>query len=195
MIDNPNARYWTEERRQRARSKWETLVVGSEAFIFHPAGVIRVDTDALLVIDRHGLMLGARRKGCSVYARLQRHEGCVRVARRMHRVLIDAEDGLEVDHINGDTLDNRRANLRQCTTSENHRNSGKRYTSMSTSRFKGVGKRVTRAGRDRWRAAIKDNGRNLYLGTFDTEMEAVMAWNAAAKELHGEFARLNEVAL
>ena len=107
----------------------------------------------------------------------------------LHRYLMDCPKGLCVDHINLDTLDNRKENLRICTHSENNRNK-KPYG--STSKYKGVRK----AGK-KFRACIeqKNKGkRTRYsLGTFDTEVEAAAAYNAKAKELFGEFAYLNKI--
>jgi hypothetical protein len=89
-----------------------------------------------------------------------------------------------VDHINGDTLDNRRANLRVCTKSENNRN--RRKLHPTTSRFKGVYKNTKP-----WIALIECNGKQFVLGRFASEEEAALAYDKAAKEHFGSFARLN----
>lgn len=89
-----------------------------------------------------------------------------------------------VDHINGDGLDNRRANLRAATPAQNAAN--QRLSSRSTSGFKGV----TRQG-SRWRAYIAPGGRTLWLGTFDSPEAAARAYDEAAIEHFGEFARTN----
>lgn len=88
------------------------------------------------------------------------------------------------DHINGDGLDNRRANLREVTNVENARNS--RIPRQNTSGFKGV----TRDG-SRWRARIGVNYRNRIIGWFRTPEEAALAYDQAARELFGEHAALN----
>lgn len=88
------------------------------------------------------------------------------------------------DHINGDGLDNRRANLRQATPAQNSQNRGRQAN--NTSGYKGVSRRS-----NGWGAAIHANRKKHGLGTFPTKEEAARAYDAAARKLHGEFARLN----
>ncbi|WP_216640209.1 HNH endonuclease [Achromobacter ruhlandii] len=104
----------------------------------------------------------------------------------LHRLVLAAQAGQIVDHINGDKLDNRRQNLRLCTIAQNSQNQALRTT--NTSGFKGV-RRNTTAGK--WEALIRYAGRRIYLGLFDDPRVAAHAYNRAAVELHGEFARLN----
>jgi hypothetical protein len=107
---------------------------------------------------------------------------------RMHRAITGCDNGLDVDHINGDSLDNRRGNLRICTRSQNQCNRGK--TRVGTSGFKGVS---WFKGKSRWRAAIRLDGRSKHLGYYDSKVSAAIAYNIAAVQMHGEFARLNDV--
>lgn len=102
----------------------------------------------------------------------------------MHRLLLGRPAGREIDHVNGDGLDNRRANLRICTTSQNQLNRGK--SMRNTSGFKGV----SRHGCS-WRACVMVDGKKYELGCFSTAEQAAYAYDALARELHGEFARLN----
>lgn len=102
---------------------------------------------------------------------------------RLHRFILRAKDGEHVDHINGDTLDNRRCNIRVCTPAENMRN--RPIQSNSTSGYKGVS---WHKHRSKWRAQIKINGRKKHLGYFDNPKDAYMAYCLAAAELHGRFA-------
>lgn len=90
-----------------------------------------------------------------------------------------------VDHVNGDGLDNRRSNLRQATPAQNACNRG--LSSNNTSGFKGVYR--SRGGR--WLAQIQFKKKLTFLGSHETREEAARAYDAAARELHGEFARLN----
>lgn len=101
------------------------------------------------------------------------------------------DDKVSVDHVNGDKLDNRKCNLRVCTHKQNLRNQKKHRNGAAS--YKGVSGRATASGRVRYRATITVDYRQLCLGTFATELEAAVAYNAAALEHHGEFARLNEL--
>lgn len=106
----------------------------------------------------------------------------------LHRLLMGAKEGEQVDHINGDVLDNRRSNLRIATRSEQGHNRG--IPGHNTSGYKGV----SFYKRDqRWAAYIHlpNRGPKRFLGYFDTAEEAARAYDEAAKELHGEFARPN----
>lgn len=103
----------------------------------------------------------------------------------MHRQILGFPD-VDTDHRNGDRLDNRRENLRPATVAQNGAN---RRTNRGpkTSRFKGV-----RRGRaDRWRAHIGVGGRVIQLGTFATEEDAARAYDDAARQHFGEYARPN----
>lgn len=91
-----------------------------------------------------------------------------------------------VDHKNGDGLDNQRSNLRVATQGQNMFN--KRLYASSTSGFKGV---TRRKGTGKWAAQIQGGGHHRYLGQFATPEEAARAYDVAAVELFGEFARLN----
>lgn len=103
---------------------------------------------------------------------------------RMHRVILDAPPDLQVDHVNMNTLDNRRANLRLATRGQNGAN--RKSYKNSTSPLKGV----CWHKRDQyWRAQIRANGRVKHLGCFNTQEEAHAAYCAAAEKYHGEFAR------
>jgi len=102
----------------------------------------------------------------------------------MHRAIVGASSGRIVDHINGDPLDNRRANLRFCSLSQNQHN--QRLKRDNTSGFKGV-----RRDKKRWMARIQLGPERRYLGSFGSAESAARAYDAAALHHFGEFARLN----
>lgn len=103
---------------------------------------------------------------------------------RLHRFILDAKPKEIVDHINGDRLDNRRENLRICTPSQQACN----QAAYGFSHYKGVSwcKRLKR-----WEVQICVLGKRKGLGTYADEKEAAKAYDKAARELHGEFSRLN----
>ncbi len=107
---------------------------------------------------------------------------------RMHREIMNAPLGKEVDHRNRDGLDNQRANLRVCTHQQNIFNHIKQK--KATSRHKGVSwnKRERK-----WIARIGHNKQRMYLGYFNNEDEAARAYNEKVTELFGEFARPNNI--
>jgi len=108
----------------------------------------------------------------------------------MHRLITDVNSGVEIDHINGNKIDNRKNNLRYCSRSENVKNVGIRKDNKSG--YKGV----SWVERDRkWCAYISSNGKRYSLGHYSDPHLAAIAYNNAAKILHGEFAFFNTVTL
>lgn len=104
----------------------------------------------------------------------------------MHRVIMNAPDYFEVDHVNGNGLDNRKENLRLSTRSQNAINTPKRKN--NTSGYKGV----TFFKRDKkWKAQITFEGRNIALGCYNTPIEAALVYDDAARKYFGEFASVN----
>jgi hypothetical protein len=101
----------------------------------------------------------------------------------MHRIITGAAKGLDVDHKNGNGLDNRLCNLRVCERSQN--NANRKRVQSKTSRFKGVHfENCTQ----RWRAELTINGKRIRLGRFPSEEQAVAAYMKAANEHFGEYA-------
>ena len=108
----------------------------------------------------------------------------------MHRVIMNAPLDKQVDHKNGNKLDNRRSNLRLCSKNENMRNR-QRY-SRNTSGSKGV-RWYGYNGHSHWVARIVVNRKNIHLGYFDRKIDAVGAYNTAAIRYHKEFAVLSSL--
>lgn len=104
----------------------------------------------------------------------------------MHREIMQAAVGVEIDHADMDTLNNQRHNLRVSTHAQNQENG--RIYKTNTSGYKGVSWHK----RDKvWSAAISVDNRQVFLGNFVNKEDAVKAYNAAALKFHGEFARIN----
>jgi len=106
----------------------------------------------------------------------------------MHRVIIDAQPGQDVDHVDMTGLHNYRANLRLCTDTQNQANRQKQ--AGCSSKYKGV---TWHKQHSKWMAYIRVHGKRIYLGYFDDEWEAALAYNDAALKQWGEFARLNVI--
>lgn len=104
----------------------------------------------------------------------------------LHRRIMNAPEGMQVDHINGNRLDNRRCNLRLVTSRQNCMNNGGQK--HKTSKYVGV---CWFPDCSKWRAVIVYNRKQYHLGLFDSEEEAARVRDAKAIELFGEYARLN----
>ena len=117
------------------------------------------------------------------YLQFQLHDKFYKV----HRVIWtlhhgEIPEGLEIDHKDKNRLNNLISNLRLATTSQNAMNKAKPSTSV------GVLKGTTyHAASGKWRAQIQENGKRKHLGTFNSEMEAHLAWKQAATLAHGDF--------
>jgi hypothetical protein len=106
---------------------------------------------------------------------------------RMHRVIMKARDGVDVDHVDGNGINNQKSNLRICTKHQNRFNT--KIPSANTSGFKGVG--FHKKAR-KWRARVKLNGKENHIGLFVDKIEAAKAYDELATKLFGKFARTNK---
>lgn len=103
----------------------------------------------------------------------------------MHRLILNPPSNLGIDHINRNSLDNRRCNLRLATQTQNN---GNMISKKHSSRFKGV----SWVRRDKkWEARGKQHNKTIHLGLYNSEEEAAKTYDAWAKQYFGEFARLN----
>lgn len=107
----------------------------------------------------------------------------------LHRYITNTPKGMEVDHINGNGLDNRKVNLRICTRAENGRN--RKMSIKNKSGYHGVHFANTENRKKRWTAMIRFGGKKRYIGRYFTVEEAARAYDEKAKIYHGEYATLN----
>jgi hypothetical protein len=111
--------------------------------------------------------------------------GKIRKTMRMHALIMGpAPDGFEVDHVDGNGLNNQRKNLRFCTKSQNAMNVGKRL--HNTSGFKGVSwDNATK----KWKVQININKKQCYLGVYSDKLSAYEVYCKACVKFHGEFGK------
>lgn len=145
--------------------------------------VARVSPNDVALVSKYN-WIAARTKGGLIYAQTTIPAAAGhRTILKMHRLILGAPPGSEVDHENGDGLDNRRENIRLASRGQNCQN---RRPRACLSSFKGV----WAAGR-RWRAEIKAGENRRYLGVYATAEEAARVYDRAARALFGDFAHTN----
>jgi len=105
----------------------------------------------------------------------------------LHKEIIEVPDGMVTDHINHDAMDNRRANLRAATHSQNACHT-KKHSGVSRSKYKGI---FWKKKHKKWVTRIMFEGKRMYLGCFKNEIDAAKAYDTAARKYHKEFACLN----
>ncbi len=144
-----------------------------------------IDDKDFDLVSQHKWYADGRRR-YTYYARADiLKDGDKKTTLRMHRLIMNPANGMEVDHIDGNGLNNCRLNLRICTRSQNARN---QHPRGGSSQYKGVSWHK----RDKkWQVRIKANGNRSHLGTFTDEIEAAKVYDKAAKKLFKEFAYLN----
>lgn len=113
----------------------------------------------------------------------------IRKCIKMHRLILNPLENEMVDHIDGNGLNNQKSNLRLVNNQRNLQNS-KPYKNKKYSNYKGVGYDLKRK---KFRANIRVNKVLIYLGRFETELEAAEAYNKAALKYFGEYSRINDL--
>jgi hypothetical protein len=107
----------------------------------------------------------------------------------MHRIVMETPEGSFTDHIDGNGLNNTRNNLRICTKHQNQMN--RRLPTTNKTGYKGVSVYRSKRKKFLWRSEIQMNRKTIYLGLYFCLIKAAKAYDEAAKELFGEFAKLN----
>lgn len=148
--------------------------------------ILLTNSSLVALVNDKGFLKACRRKGWYLHP-----NGHVRSTDRPciflhHLVNGKPPKGLQTDHRNGNPLDNRRSNLRNASPTQNQMN--RRKSVLNTSGFKGVS---WFSRTEKWRTQIRVGGKQRFLGYFDSLIEAAEAYDVAAKELFGEFARTN----
>jgi hypothetical protein len=121
------------------------------------------------------------------YARRGTNRNKIQKTILMHREILNAPKGIMIDHINGDGLDNRKENIRLCNNLINGQN---RHTVYGTSQYQGV---YSPRNNKKWMSRITINKRLFYLGSFNSEKLAAIAYNIAALKYYGADAKINEI--
>lgn len=146
-------------------------------------GIVLIDSEDYEMLSRYKWRLHQRKKRITHYAACPNINGKFTY---MHRLLMKAQSGQEVDHIDGNGLNNQKANLRLCSRKENSRN--RLLQSNNTSGKSGV--YFSRINKN-WVAQITSNRINRYIGSFPSKEEAIAARNCKEIEIFGEFSPLH----
>lgn len=151
--------------------------------------IAKVDEEDWVTLGLSRYTWQAKKHGHKSYviANVWNSERKQQVGVRMHRLILNAQPGQFIDHIDGDGLNNLRTNLRFASNAQNQQNTSSR---RGSSQFKGVSWMVSKG---KWLVAFRCEGQHHFVGYFDNEIEAARAYNAAIVPLAGMYARLNPV--
>lgn len=179
---------------QKLDLKFKKKRTSQEAFLVDGYVKIKCPKDEFFLMDYEDIDLYIQSSW--VIHRYENHkyaQGRYSKEKNLHRLIMNAKKGEHVDHINGDTLDNRKQNLRICTRSQNQQNRRKQRN-PSSSKYKGVQihKNRRKDGSLKVYGTIRKDHK-IVCKLFRTEIEAARWYNKKAVELFGEFAKLNEI--
>lgn len=169
----------------RGAKKRPIQIVGDVAYVFLTRGFVAIiDAEDATLVSGHNWSVKPSQR--TFYARTSQYNPATKKQKcvHLHSIIVQPAVGCVVDHIDGDGLNNRRANLRVVFHGENMKNSRLRINNSSG--VKGV--RLDPTGK--WRAEIRNDGKRHYLGLFQTKESAAEAYANASTNLHGAFGRL-----
>jgi len=147
-----------------------------------------VDDEDFERVSQYRWVVKSNRTG-QIYAHRALWVGGKRTSQTMHRFILGLTNPrVQTDHRDGDGLNNQKQNIRTCGQEDNAKN--RRKLKPSSSQYKGV---AFRDNPPRWIGRIRVSGKYIWLGAYMTEIAAAQAYNAAAQEHFGEFAKLNRV--
>lgn len=170
---------------QHERKQREIVYQGATATIYVGKHAVVVDADVAKTLDSVTVKVSGHRGYYEVSVKSKSSDRREVLARML---MSPVPKGMLVDHINRNSLDNRRVNLRLATPRENAANIGKRRCNhVGSSKYKGV----SRTKNGTWSAAINFAGKRFWIGTYSDEETAAMAYDMADLELNHEFAALN----
>jgi hypothetical protein len=144
---------------------------------------VKYDVEDSDIISVFPWRIGKSKRGRYLYYSVWHKLGVIRYL--YHRMVIDIKDGYVVDHINGDTLDNRKENLRVCTIAQNAWN--RKHYDNNTTGYKGVSVKNGKHG-IRYQSHIRYCGHLIHIGTYSTAELASAAYVEYSKRIYGEFA-------
>lgn len=144
--------------------------------------LVFIDDEDLWLFNGYKWHVSVKNKG-KVYLQRAARYGEV----YFHRIIMACPKGKTVDHINGNSLDNRRENLRICSLRQNLLNKKKRKDGVTT---KYIGVHYNKLNKN-YRGQLRINNKRIEVGSFDTAVEAAVARDVLAKKYFGEYARLN----
>ena len=149
---------------------------------------VQIDDEDWDKVKGYTWRISKKKNSNDVYIRAHQYVNNKRVDISLHRFIMGCiyGDNKMVDHINHNTLDNRKCNLRFCTGQENNQN--RRKPVINTTGYKGV--RVS-TGTNRWGAVVSINRKNIRVGTYDSPEEAAHMYDMLALKLQGDFACTN----
>jgi hypothetical protein len=170
----------SQQSKKLLRKIWEPIEIDEHTYgVPLSKGLLSlIDKEDFDKIKNYGWYARFDRVGKTYYAVTRTHGTNI----IMHRLILNAPNSLVIDHTDHNGLNNRKSNIRICTQSQNCMN--KKVQSNNTSGYRGVS---FHKKKNKYQATIMDNRKQIYLGAFNTAIEASEAYQAAAKKLFGEF--------